>query len=222
MSRQLAVSMVCSLVMAGTLWANAGPPPLPKDRKVAEPPVRFEGIDAHPDYVFHLYFYGNFMPEARIEVKDANPFKLDFKRKDRTPTVSYMAIVALRRTDFDKRKQDDPSLKWLTANPTTQGALAARLTPPETTVPVTVKEIPVTTYRVTLKDGKLSAEKVEQKKSGAANPSGLLPTWTIGIVSSLSIAWLGLWFARRGASPNLSRKGGTAERFAGATRSCDG
>ncbi len=77
--------------------------------------------------------------------------------------------------------------------------LAAELTAPATTAAADAKEVPVTTYRVTLKDGKLSAEKVEPKKSDPAKPSSSLPPWPFAIVASFSIAWLGLWFARRGA-----------------------
>ena len=90
MSRKVAFSMVSSLVMAGTLWANAGPPPLPKDHKVAEPLVRFEGIDKHPDYIFYLYYYGYFMPEAAIAVpcRTTSRSMETIMRAVRSPTTS--------------------------------------------------------------------------------------------------------------------------------------
>ncbi len=197
MGRKLALVFISSLLMVAAVWGNAGPAPLPKDRKVAEPPVRFEGIEQHPDYIFHLSYnviYGGY---TLVEVKDSKAFKLDFKWKDRSPSV-YMTLLALERKDFDKRKKDDPSLKWLTDDRKPKGLLEAKLTPPETTVPLNTKEIPLTTYRVTLKEGKLSAEKVEDKKSGGETPTGSLPPLAFGIASSLSMTWLGIWCARRG------------------------
>jgi hypothetical protein len=196
MSRKLALVLVSSLALVGALFANAGPPPLPKGHKVAQPPVRFEGIDKHPDYIFHLYYYGGFLGRTLVEVKDANAIKLDFKTKERTPTVSYMALKAMERKEFDRRKQADAELKWFD-DFKAEGVLAAKLTPPETTAPIAVKEIPVTTCRVTLKDGKLSAEKVEDKKRGGDGQAGLLPPWTFGILMSLSMTWFGIWLARR-------------------------
>lgn len=197
MVRKLALALVSSLVMVGVVCANAGPPPLPKGHKVAEPPVRFEGIDKHPDYIFHLYYSGVFLERTLVEVKDAHAIKLDFKRKDSTPYVSIMALTAMERKEFDRRKKADPELKWFSSLKA-EDPLMATLTPPATTVPIAVKEIPVTTYRVTLKDGKLSAEKVEVKKGAAEGQAGLLPPWTFGILMSLSMAWFGIWFARRG------------------------
>jgi hypothetical protein len=198
MGRKLALALVSGLALVGAVCANAGPPPLPKGHKVAEPSVRFEGIDKHPDHIFHLYYSGVFLGRTLVEVKDANAIKLDLKMKDRTPHVTYMALTAMERKEFDRRKQADPELKWF-SNLDTAGILTAKLMPPETTVPIAAKEIPVT-YRVTLKDGKLSAEKVEAKKGAAEGQSGLLPPWTFGILMSLSMAWFGIWFARRGAA----------------------
>jgi hypothetical protein len=202
MRGHFALTMLISVVMVGTLSANAGPPQVPKGRKVIEPAVRFEGIDKHPDYIFHLQYGAAYFGARTVELKDAHPVKVTFQgsgflsRGDRYPAVSYMALLAMQRNDFDRRKKDDPSLKWLNAE--TKGILEAKLTPPETTAPVTVKDIPVTTYRVTLKDGKLTAEKVEEKKNAAIEPAGGMPPWMFGIISSLSMVWLGIWFARRG------------------------
>jgi len=204
MSRKLAMALVSSLALVAAVFANAGPPPLPKGHKVAEPPVRFEGIDKHPDHIFHLCYGGTFLGVTVVEIKDANVIKLKFKfglnSQDHKPNLSYMALVAMERKEFEKRQKENPSLKWLYDEPKAKGVLEAKLVPPATTVPITVKEIPVTTYRVTLKNGKLSAEKVEDKKRGAEGPTGSLSPLTFGIASSLSMAWLGIWFARRGST----------------------
>lgn len=201
MNRKLTLALVSCLAMGATGYGNAGPARLPKDQKVAEPPVQFEGIDKHADYVFHLSFHIIYVGSSLVEVKDSNAFKLDFKRTDISPSVSYMALLAMERKAFEQRKKEDPSLKWLTTE--TDGVLEAKLTPPKSTVPITVKEIPVTTYRVKLENGKLSATKVETKKGGGEEPIGFLPPWVFAMVGSFSIAWLGVWFAQsRYRKPN--------------------
>ena len=204
MGQKLAMALVSSMAMVGVAFANAGPPRLPKGYKVAEPSVRFTGTDKCADHVFYLnnrtaYFdFGH----GLVEVKGSEPITLAFKTKDYIPNL-HVVLLAVERRDFEKRKKEDVSLKWLIDEK--YGVLSAKLTPPETTASAAAREIPVTTYRVTLKEGKLSAEKAEQKKSDAGNRSGSLPPWILGIVSSLSIAWLGIWFARRDATPSLSR-----------------
>jgi hypothetical protein len=50
---------------------------------------------------------------------------------------------------------------------------------------------------VSLKDGKLSAELVSELKRSEAAPEGMLPTWTVALAFSLSLAGLGVWFVRR-------------------------
>lgn len=207
MRRKRTIAMIGHLLIAAAVSANAGPAPLPKDRKVAEPPVRFDGLEKHPDYVFHLRYHVLYSDTTMIEVKDANAIKLKFKWTDRSPSMTYMALLAMERKEFDRRKKEDSSLKWLEAK--ADGVLEVKLTPPATTVPLTVKEIPVTTYRIDLKDGKLGAEKVEDKKGDGEKPTGLLPMWTLGIISSLSITWLGIWCVRRGGAhkpgPNTAK-----------------
>jgi hypothetical protein len=106
-----------------------------------------------------------------------------------------MAILAMPRAEFEKRRQADPLLKWLTLN--TSGVLVGELQLPETTVPIDVKELPLTTYRVEIKDGKLSAETVGEKKSGAGDSFAPVATLAFGVMSSLSLTWLGVWLARR-------------------------
>ncbi|MBI3821977.1 MAG: hypothetical protein HY289_04770 [Planctomycetes bacterium] len=201
MNRKAPLTMLAVLVGAGVVFANAGPAPLPKGRKVVEPPVRFEGIDKHPDHVFHAYYCAVYFGCKLVEAKEGESIKLSFKGdmfKGRVPTTRLW-LLAMDRKEFEKRKNDDPSLKWLTDTEKKQGVLWAEMKAPDTTAPETVKEVPVTTYRVTIKDGKLTGTKVEEKKSSALEP--LLPPWTIGLVGSLSLVWLGLWFARRGQRP---------------------
>ncbi len=167
--------------------------PLPKDLKYIDPRVSFEGIDKQGDYVFYLR-YLTFaggpagVPHTLVEVKDAKPFNLNAQRR-----LFDMSLLAMERKEFAKRKQDDASLKWLTDK--TPGVLKATITPPSTTAPASVKEAPVTTYRISIKDGKLSAEVVKDAKRSDAGP---LPGWGFGLVLAFSIAGLGIWFARRG------------------------
>ena len=59
------------------------------------------------------------------------------------------------------------------------------------------KKVPLTTYRVTLKEGKLTAEMVKDKKRGAAAPARVFPLVGFGLSSAISLGWFGIWFARR-------------------------
>src|SRR5262245_2105964 len=170
--RQRRQDMRCVLLPAAVVLvvisANAAPVPLPKGHKIAEPPVRFEGIDKLTDYVFCLqYFEGDVGDPPRItifEVKDSNATKLIFKTKDSAPKVTSMYLLAMERQEFDIRKKRDPSLGFLAGRADGVVYWEAKIPPPETTVPISVKYIPVTTYRVTFKDRKLSAEKVNSEK----------------------------------------------------------
>jgi hypothetical protein len=182
------LAVAASLLLVSAVRADL---PLPSNLKYVDPRVRFEGIEKHKDYVFHLRFLtfvggpAN-VPYRLIEVKDEKPFNLNAKRR-----LFNMSLLAMERKEFGKRAKDDPSLKWLTDK--TEGVLAATVSPPATTAPATVKEAPVTTYRVTLQDGKLTTEMVQETKRGAA-----APVWPLAVVSALSLAWFGIWFARRG------------------------
>ena len=195
MNRNLPIALLSTLAIAAAAFANAGPPPLPKDYKVVEPQYMFEGIDKHPDTIFHLYYYGLYMPRNVIEVKDAKAIKLEFRPKDRISEVTYIALKAMDRKEFERRKKADPELKWLD-DPKAEGVLTAKLPRPNTTAPIAVKDPPASTWRITL-DGKLTVEKVEEKKRDEKRPTGLLPLWMFGMVSSLSMTWLGIWFVRR-------------------------
>ncbi len=169
--------------------------PLPKDLKYVDPRVRFEGIDKQPAFVFHLRFL-TFTggpagaPFRLIEVKDEKPFNLKAERR-----LINMSLLAMDRKEFAKRAKEDPSLKWLTDK--TDGVLKSAITPPSTVGSVNLKEVPITTYRVTLKDGKLAAELVKDDKRSEAAPDGPLPLWALAGVFAFSLAGLGIWFARR-------------------------
>jgi hypothetical protein len=206
MTRMLASAVAGILLVVTALSANSGPPrylPVPKDHRPVDPSVRFEGVDKYPEYIFHLVVLWRDADKQSllVEVKEAKILPLQFSGKDvpkdHTPYASLL-LKAMKRVDFAKRAKDDPKLSWLDRNP--EGVLAVRLEPPVLTVPIAQKEVPVTTYRVKLSDGELRAEKVGGDKSGTAFPGGLLPQWAFGLTSSLSLAWLGIWLARRGTT----------------------
>lgn len=204
MARKAGWAIVAVLLCAGVALPNAGPPAVPKGHKVVEPPVRFEGTDKLADYVFCLRYRTVYFDcgHGVVEVKGSEPITLKFTRKEFTPRL-YMVLLAVERREFEKRKKNDEALKWL--EDAKDGVLSATLTPPETTAPADAKNVPVTTYHVTLKDGKLSAEKVEEKKSDPTKPSSFVPPWPFAVVASFSIAWFGIWFARRGVAPALRK-----------------
>ena len=192
MFRMICIASVLGLFLASVAFADL---PLPKDLKYVDPRVRFEGIDNVADQVFYLRFLTfasapGSTPYTLKEVKDAKPFNLNAQRR-----LTNMSLLAIERKDFDKRAKDDPSLKWLSDK--TDGVKSASLQAPSTVGKISEKEVPVTTYRVALKDGKLTAEMVKDAKRGDAAPIGLMPLWVFGIVSALSIACLGVWAARR-------------------------
>jgi hypothetical protein len=193
MNRTSAFAIGVGLLVALAAWADV---PLPKDIKYIDPRVKFERVKDHADQVFHLRFLTfsggpSGIPYRVMEVKDSEPFNLNAQRR-----LYDMKLLAMDRKEFEKRAKDDPSLKWLTDK--TEGVLSVAVSPPSTTASVKVKEAPVTTYRVNLKEGKLSAERVGEGKRTDAGPTGLLPVWAFGIIASLSVAWFGIWYSRRG------------------------
>jgi hypothetical protein len=197
MYRQLALALIAAWLSAQVARANFGPPIVPKGQKRVEPQVRFEGTDKHANHVFYVFYSAAYFGYQLAEVKEGEPIKLkfdSFKDSDRYPQY-YLELLALERKDFEERKKADPSLKWL--GDKKEGAIIAKAEAPKGTVPSHVKDVPVTTYRVTLEVGKLKAGKVEPQKTSAAEPTELLPPWGFGVVMSLSMVWLGLWFARR-------------------------
>jgi hypothetical protein len=193
MVRTLALAVAGCLLIVTAASADV---PLPNDLQYVDPRVSFEGIDKHADYVFHLRYLTfsggpGGVPHRLVEVKDARPFNLNAERR-----LMNMSLLAMPRQEFDKRAKEDPSLTWLTDK--TEGVLQAGVTPPSTTAPAGSKEVPVTTYRVAIRDGKLTVEMVEDHKQGEATPPpGLWPVWVLGVVSACCLAWFGVWFARR-------------------------
>ncbi len=187
----------CALVLGVSMFVVAssrGDLPLPNDIKYIDPRVSFDGIDQYPDQVFYLRFITfsggpNGVPPTLIEVKDSKAFNLNAQRR-----LTNMQLLTMNRDAFNKLAKDDAKLKFM--NDKTEGVVAANLKAPPTTAPVTTKEGPVTTYRVKLKDGKLTVEPVEEKKRSQALPK-VPPLWVVGIVGSLCMAALGLWFTRR-------------------------
>ncbi len=186
----LALSFVLSAVLP--VYADIA---LPKDLKQIDPRVRFDGVEKYADHVFVLKFKtfsgGPAMtPFTTIEVKDSKDFNLKAQRR-----ILDMHLLAVERKDYEKLKKDDSSLNWLTDK--MPGVLRANVQTPSTVMSVKLKEVPITTYRVSLKDGKLSAELVSELKRSEAAPEGMLPTWTVALAFSLSLAGLGVWFVRR-------------------------
>ena len=55
----------------------------------------------------------------------------------------------------------------------------------------------MTTYQVSLKEGKLTVELAPDKKRSEAAPAGLLPAWIVGLGITSCLVWLGLWLTRR-------------------------
>src|SRR5436309_1571277 len=114
MSRSWALAVLGGLAVTAAVSANAGPPSVPKGHKRIDPLVRFEGVEQYPDYVFHVYCGGYYLNKSLFPVKDAKTFPLDFPGfKGRAPVISTMALLALKREDFDKRSKDNPKLDWL-------------------------------------------------------------------------------------------------------------
>lgn len=191
MIRALALVFVGSLVFVSVASADI---PLPRDLTYIDPRVRFEGIDKYPDQVFYLRFLTftggpGGVPYKLVAVKDTKDFALGAQRR-----LINMQLLALERKEFEKRAKEDSSLKWLTDK--SEGVLAARVNTPSTTARRNEKP-PVTTYRVTLEDGKLKVEQVQSKKTSDATPIRAVPMVAVGLALTVSLSWLGIWLVRR-------------------------
>ena len=192
MGRTFVFAVAGSLLFAAGVFADIA---LPGNIKYIDPRVSFQGIEKHPDYVFHLRFLtfsggpAN-VPHRLVEVKDSSVFNLNAARR-----LTDMKLLALERKEFDKRAKDDPSLKWLTDK--TEGVLWASVTPPSTTAPANVKEAPVTIYNVSLEEGKLTVELLPGNKRSETAPAGLLSTWVAGLGITACLVCMGLWLRRR-------------------------
>jgi hypothetical protein len=156
-------------------------------QKVIHPRVSFEGIEKYADHVFYLRFQPNRDggPYQTIEVKDTTPVNLHGGH------LSNMSLLAMERKEFDHRAADDPTLNWLSAR--TGGVMQASLTTPPTRGPDYELQVPVTVYRVTVNSGGLYVQRMPRIASPAESPA----MWIAGIVSALSLAMVGIWFARR-------------------------
>jgi hypothetical protein len=167
--------------------------PLPPNLQYVDPVVSFEGIaKLVPEYEFrlrYLTFVGgpNGVPYTYKKVSGDGGFALGASRR-----LMDMQLLGLKRDEFQRREKEDPSLRWL--NDKTPGVLAAEVSSPST-VAERGRPVPAAQYRVSLKDGKLTVERIEEaeKKAGAASPWA---TWIAGIALSLGIAGLGLWLSR--------------------------
>ena len=158
--------------------------------------MSFQGVENHTDYIFYLReppiisHPSRSRPHSLIEVKDSKAFNLGATR------LADIKLLAMDRKEFDKRVKDDPSLNWLT--PETKGILSAKVTPlPATAAPADVKETPVTTYNVSIKEGKLTVELVPDAKRSESAPTGLVPTGVAGLGIAICMAVMGLWLTRR-------------------------
>lgn len=196
MWRILLFAFSLCLVFASSASADLPRPPNP-GIKVVQPRVRFEGVDKYGDHVFFLkYNSGDGNPFATppwtVEVKDSKAFTLYGTGK----RIVNMHVLAVERQEYEQRKAENPKLDWLSDK--TPGVLKANITAPSTSGSVKDTEVPVTEYRVTLGDGKLSVENLpKEKRTSEAPPGGRAPTWVAAIACALSFTFLGLWFARR-------------------------
>jgi hypothetical protein len=104
-------------------------------------------------------------------------------------------LLVMKREDFERHAKDAPKLDWLTD--TADIVLSCPLPGPSNMAPETMEDVPVATYHVTLRDGKLSVELVNDPRAAAPPPMTLLPLWAFGVAASVAIAGLGIWFVRR-------------------------
>lgn len=186
--------LLFSAVLLATSSARADIP-LPPTQKYVDPIVQFDGVGQHSEYVFYLRYITfsggpSGVPHTLVAIKDSKPHPLDTERR-----LSDFQLLAIKKSDFDKRPKGEKLEDWLT--PETAGVLAADLDYPPTVIGK-FEKVSVTRYRVSLKDGKLTAALVEEKKNDVPPIFGL-PWSTIigGLALSLAVAWAGLLLARR-------------------------
>jgi hypothetical protein len=205
MHRPLFPAVVLLLAIAAAARADI---PLPDNLKYVDPRVAFEGVEKHPDYVFHLRFLTfvggpSGVPHRLVEVRNADAFNLNAQRR-----LFDMKLLAMDRKEFEKRSQGNKSLDWLTDE--TPGVIAAEVDSPSTTAPKKLAEAPVTRYRVELKGGKLTVETVADKQSGIIGRFDSLPTWIAGFALSAAIASGGFLLIRRSSGNSTAAAAQTA------------
>src|SRR5437879_1760737 len=120
-----ATLLSCAVILFTAAAASADLPP-PPDLKAVDPRVRFDGVEKHADYAFVLRYQsgaGNpfAAPVTTVVLKNAET-TLTLKMGRRTVN---MHLLALDRKEFDKRRADDGSLKWLTDK--TDGVMRANI-----------------------------------------------------------------------------------------------
>lgn len=191
MVRLLAIASL--LFSSATVFADI---PLPKGERSVKPVVRFEGLEKHADHVFFLRYLSSVsppidgIPPMVFEVKDSKPIDLGGGR-----FILVYEFFALTKDDFARRLKDDPSRKWLKAD--TPGVLRADINGPITIAKERDKADPVTSYRVSIKNGKLFANLVKDNQRSEAPVDAPFGLCAMGSALTLSIASLGIWFARR-------------------------
>ena len=163
--------------------------------KVVDPRVSFVGIDEYPDYVFYLRYQASRgaedIPYRMIEVKDVSAFNLSVRNH-----LGHMFLLAIKRSEFNKRAMDDLSLNWLTEKSTE--VIHAVLRKPSTRGSIYDVQAPVSAYRVTLQNGQINVDGPDVETF--PHPSAwvnVLPMFVFGIFIALSLATLGIWFVRR-------------------------
>ncbi len=190
MIRSLLLAVAAQLLTAAAVSAD-GVPHVPRGMKYIQPHVRFADLDQYPDYVFFVWnrFLHHPAEDAKdgppYQIKDASALRLSWGNRDRH------ILLAMKRLDFERRAQYAPKLDWLTDK--TEGVQSVGLRAPSHLAPVTMAEVPVATYHITFRDGRLAVD----LEDDARVTGGLLPPWAFGLLASVAIAWLGLWFVRR-------------------------
>jgi hypothetical protein len=189
--RHLLVALTLLLSAASARADHA----IPDYLTYVQPEMAFDGIAEQADYVFCLRYRtyeggDKGVRHSVIRIRDSKPFVLDCNRR-----LEDMKLLAINRTDFEKRSKSEKSLTWLTEK--TEGVLAAEVDPPSTKALKKAEKPPLTTYRVKLKDGKLAVETVSRPKVEETNSGGVLPNSMAGLALAAGLASLGLLFVRR-------------------------
>lgn len=188
-------SLTLTLAMASS--SSRGDIPLPPNLKYIDPVVRFDGLAKLPDYEFRLRFITfvggpSGVPATYKSVTDGSAFPLGASRR-----LLDMQLLGLKRDEFARRAKEDPSLRWLTDE--TPHVLAADVPTPSTTGKAT-EAVPVTNYRVSMKDGQLIVERIaadpETKAEASTWWKPLLKTSISLLARFVGVALLGLWIFR--------------------------
>ncbi len=186
------------LTLSMNVSANVGPPfRIPEDRKLAQPRLQFKGIADYPDYVFVIKCNIGFRISIVQQVKDDKEFTIAIEETKRIEEKGSLYLYAIPKKKFDKLKKEDPPSKWIEGD--RDGTLFEICKDIPTTIPKTSKEYPLIRYQVIIQEGELRAKKLEPKPSEDPKKSSSLRPIGIGVLCCLSLAWLGVWFVRRGS-----------------------